>query len=228
MARIIAIGDIHGHSKALRNLLDAISPTAEDEFVFLGDLIDRGPDSKGVCDTVIELAGEHLVHTVMGNHEEFAISATLGRGMLKDWLKFGGAEALQSWGVFPLTATPDDVKKLVPPEHWRLFANMVDYHETDDHVFVHACYSPSRTMAEQTSTDLRWTKLTGEIAPLYNRDGTYRTVWCGHTPNPKVRDLGHVVCIDTGMGVFPNGYLTAVDVLTRKFWHADDSGTVSR
>ena len=67
--RRYVIGDIHGCGKALRSLVDEISPTKDDELIFLGDYVDRGPDSRGVIDQLIELRDHYRVILLRGNHE---------------------------------------------------------------------------------------------------------------------------------------------------------------
>jgi serine/threonine protein phosphatase 1 len=73
--RLIAIGDIHGHAEALRRLLDKIQPTSADTIVILGDCVNRGPDSRGVLDCLIELQQKcHLV-PVLGNHDDMMLES---------------------------------------------------------------------------------------------------------------------------------------------------------
>lgn len=76
--RIIAIGDIHGCAKALKTLVDAIQPTEQDTLVFLGDYIDRGPESRGVIEQVMALGNHCTVVPLLGNHEEMLLGALAG------------------------------------------------------------------------------------------------------------------------------------------------------
>ena len=109
--RIIAIGDIHGHSDALASLVRLINPQPDDTLVFLGDYIDRGPDSKGVLNQLIELADRCRLVPLKGNHEEMMLGAREGRSDFKFWMTFGGDFALESYG-------PDQSLRLVPRQHW--------------------------------------------------------------------------------------------------------------
>ena len=77
--RTIAIGDVHGCSAALAAVVRAIDPTTLDTLVFLGDYIDRGPDSRGVLEQVIALAGRSTVVPLLGNHEEMLLAALEGQ-----------------------------------------------------------------------------------------------------------------------------------------------------
>ena len=97
MSRLIAIGDIHGHLNKLRHLLDRIGPTPEDRLVFLGDYVDRGPDSHAVVEYLLALR-ERLPETVflMGNHEAFIVSMFRGNRDLEArerWTECYGGEA---------------------------------------------------------------------------------------------------------------------------------------
>src|SRR4051794_35066905 len=83
--RIIAIGDVHGCSAALAALVRAVDPTAHDTLVFLGDYIDRGPDSRGVLEQMIALAERCTLVSLLGNHEEMLLAALEGQSELRYW-----------------------------------------------------------------------------------------------------------------------------------------------
>ena len=93
MARTLAIGDIHGCLTALDTLLGFVQPTPSDQLIFLGDYVDRGPDSKGVLDRLIELQRTGRVVCLRGNHEIMMLGAREGRDDFRFWLAFGGMEA---------------------------------------------------------------------------------------------------------------------------------------
>lgn len=116
--RIIAIGDVHGCANALAALLGATQPTELDTLVFLGDFIDRGPDSRGVLEQVIALGERCPVVPLMGNHEEMLLAALEGQSELDFWLKFGGMEALASYGLRSRhEVSPPDLRALIPYKH---------------------------------------------------------------------------------------------------------------
>lgn len=209
MGRLIAIGDVHGCSGILHNLLKGIEPKPDDTFVFLGDLINRGPDAKGVVEEVIDLSTKCKVYTILGNHEEMLLGAHAGG---KDdhsyFCKFGGDETLRSYGILNV--------RDIPREHLLFFANCVDYVEIDDFIFVHAGCDPTKSnLADNRGELLRWTKLDEETVVPHV---TGKTVVCGHTVQKKVLDLGHLVAIDTGCGVWNGGRLTALDVRSGTIW----------
>src|SRR5262245_30136097 len=126
--RILAIGDIHGCSHALRALLDAVQPTPDDWIITLGDYVDRGPDSFGVIDQLLALHRTGRLIALLGNHEEMMLAARKSSDSLQCWLECGGKQALASYS--PL----GDGGKLVdvPDGHWDFLENVcVGWHETE-------------------------------------------------------------------------------------------------
>ena len=143
--RIIAIGDVHGCSAALAALVRAIDLTELDTLVFLGDYIDRGPDSRGVLEQVIALAERCTVVPLLGNHEEMLLAALEGQSELRYWLKFGGTEALASYGHRSgQELRPADLRALIPVEHLEFIKGCRDSFETVRRLsLVDFCYMPS-------------------------------------------------------------------------------------
>ncbi len=217
--RIIAVGDIHGHAAALAALIRLIQLQPGDTLVTLGDYVDRGPDSKGVLDQLIELENQcHLV-PLMGNHEEMMLGAKEGRDNFKFWMRFGGDAALDSYG-------PGRTMSLVPWGHWAFLKTLRHYHETNGHFFVHANYFPNRPLQEQDTQTLFWRPLENNDLPGRHYSG--KTAVLGHTPqmNGKILDVDHLVCIDTGCG--HGGLLTALDVASGGIWQVDETGAIRK
>src|SRR5947209_8507324 len=94
--RLIAIGDIHGCSRALDALIEAIRPAPLDEIVTLGDYVDRGPDTPGVLDRLIALGSRCRLVPLLGNHDQLMLEA-LGGGDPLDWYGSGGLATLESY-----------------------------------------------------------------------------------------------------------------------------------
>jgi serine/threonine protein phosphatase 1 len=215
--RTLAIGDVHGSATALDALLAAVAPTPADRLVFLGDYVDRGPDTRGVLDRLIRLRRElPLAVFLRGNHELMMTRARGDRSEARMWLSVGGAQALASYG--PGVTRFDDV----PAEHWRFLTEaLVDYFETDTHLFVHANLFAELPLAEQPELMLFWEFLTG---PIGHESG--KTVICGHTSQRSgaVLDLGDTICIDTF--AYGGGYLTCLDVDSLRYWQASRDGRV--
>lgn len=215
-SRTIAIGDIHGCSSALNVLMEAIRPTEQDTVVILGDFIDRGPDSRGVIETLIQLQDRCRLIVLLGNHEEMLLAARQSRSDFVYWTKFGGQEMLDSYGPF---STWDDI----PRSHWDLIRSCQSDFETEDFLFVHANYNPRVPLDRQSGTRLRWEHLDPtEAQPHYSG----KTVIVGHTPQKSglILDLGFVVCLDTGC--HEGGWLTALDVTTGHVWQTNQEGTL--
>lgn len=215
--RTLAVGDIHGSSAALDALMAVVAPTPNDLLVFLGDYVDRGPDSKGVLDRLLALQQTHRVVCLRGNHELMMARARHDRSELRMWLSVGGAEALSSYSG-PRWANWADA---VPPEHWRfLEEGLYDFFETETHLFVHANLNPGDPLDEQTEMMLFWEFLS---APVRHVSG--KVMVCGHSTQrsgvPKAWPT--TVCIDTG-AYHPGGWLTCLDVGSQKYWQANQRG----
>src|SRR5215207_6899427 len=98
MPRLLAVGDIHGCSRALDLLLADVNPHADDTVVTLGDYVDRGPDAKGVLDRLIDLHHTGRLIPLRGNHEQMLVAARTSRDERSFWLACGGEETLLSYG----------------------------------------------------------------------------------------------------------------------------------
>lgn len=211
--RTISISDIHGHSIALEALLESVDVQQRDTLVFLGDYIDRGPDSKGVIEQVIRLADRCHVVPLMGNHEEMLLSARADNRSFETWMSNGGDAALRSYG------TTDDLN-CIPQKHIDFFQGLLRGHETEDYFFFHANYAPNWRLEDHDSNTALWMSLNDIPGPHYSG----KIAVLGHTPQPegKILDLGHLICIDTGCGF--GGLLTALDLTSRKIWQVDELG----
>jgi serine/threonine protein phosphatase 1 len=218
IARSIAIGDIHGHMPALDALLAALDVRPDDVVIPLGDVVDRGPDSKGVVACLLALEERCTLRPVMGNHEEMLLAAYQGLSDRRFWLKFGGREALASYGP---SATVDDI----PWKHREFLSRFAPYVETETHIFVHAGYMPGLPMSRQPSEVLRWNEPDwAHLTPHVSG----KVVVAGHVRvPPEILDLGFFRDIDTGCG-FPGGCLTALDVTHDEVVQVDPTGRVRR
>jgi serine/threonine protein phosphatase 1 len=177
----------------------------------LGDYVNRGPDSRGVIEILIELQGRcHLV-PLLGNHEEMMLDSRHDVHAERRWRHDGGDATLASYG--------DDLSiKNVPEEHWAFLQACLPSNETEDFIFAHANYAWHSPMDKQSPTDLRWLSIE-ESEPKAHMSG--KTVILGHSPG-VVRDLGFCRCIDTGCGL--GGCLTAMNVHTKRCWHVSEQG----
>lgn len=214
--RLIAIGDIHGCSVALRALLDEIDPQRDDVLVTLGDYVDRGPDSRGVIDMLIELGERTQLVALMGNHEEMMLDVLSGDQPHHGWLKYGGVETLESYGF-------DGSLDFLPPAHQRFLDSLGDYFLADDFFFTHAAYDPGLPLEGQPIDLLRWHSLRNGI-PSPHPSGKIAIV--GHTANQdgEIMDIGHLLCLDTYC--YGGGWLTAMELPSKRYWQANLDGVI--
>jgi serine/threonine protein phosphatase 1 len=219
--RTIVIGDIHGSYLALKTLLQEINPTKDDTIITIGDVIDRGPDTKKVLDTLLDLRDKCNYIQIMGNHELMLLRAFGGKDDLKSWLNLGGRATLSSYGHTRLARSfsIDEVKQIIPWSHLAFIKDFKTYHETDEYVFVHAGYDWDAPLNMQTEKATFWGHITPERYPRPHISG--KTFWVGHTPQKGkgILDLGHLVCVDSV------SWLTAMDVDTRQVWQATRHAT---
>lgn len=209
--RTIVIGDIHGCSKALQGLLEAIEPTPEDLLIFLGDYVDRGPDSKGVINLLLEVRQRCQTVFLLGNHEIMFRGAV--RGLNPDlWLQIGGGPTVTSYGG-----------KLgnVSAEHVKFLEACLPYYESPDHIFVHANYVEDLPLDLQPEHSLFWEHLNDRV-PRAHFSGKH--VYLGHTPQPhgNIGFYGHFTCLDTGC--FAGYWLSAVDIASGQSWQVSKEG----
>ena len=217
-ARTLAIGDIHGCSRALDALLTAVGPNEEDVIITLGDYVDRGLDSLGVIDRLIKLSETHQLIALRGNHEEMMMDARRGAGEFAFWQACGGDSALISYD--PAEDSPTLTS--IPQAHWDFLDRRCrDFHETETHIFVHGGVDGSLPLEEQPPHILRW-----QVFPPPGPHVSGKTMICGHTPQqsgvPHV--LPHAVCIDTN--ACNGGWLTCLDVRSGRYWQANERGAV--
>jgi serine/threonine protein phosphatase 1 len=220
-SRTIAIGDVHGCSRALETLLTAIEPGPDDLIVALGDYVNRGPDARGVIERMIALEGQCNLVPLLGNHDQMLLDARAGRPQTFSlWIRLGGGPTLSSYGAAAGSVTGAEMAR-IPAWHAAFLERCRDYHETDSHIFVHAKYAPDLPMDRQPAWLLRWESL---------RDGTPgphvsgKPVIAGHSSQKtgEILDLRHLICIDTYC--HGGGWLTALDVHTRQVWQANEQG----
>jgi serine/threonine protein phosphatase 1 len=229
--RYLAIGDIHGYADVLDRLLELVRPRPEDEIITVGDYVDRGPDSKGVLDRLIELNKTGQLTALRGNHDFMMLQARQGGPAYFEWLLCGGRTTLDSYGINWNAPDWSDGNLLdwvepsiqdIPAAHWHFLEEVcVDWYEIDTHFFVHAQADPRLPFEDQPLYLLHWEALY-EIDPHVSG----KIMVCGHTKQKsgRPRNWGHAVCIDTW--VYGEGWLTCLDVKSGKYWQANKHGEV--
>jgi serine/threonine protein phosphatase 1 len=235
--RAYAIGDIHGRLDLLDQLIDAIDaddacrPPAQTHLVFLGDLIDRGPQSAEVIDRVIEIENARPnVSIIAGNHEEVFLLALEGdREALRFFSRIGGRETILSYGIAAETYDQIDydglaalLAKHVPAAHIDFLRSLKNTVTLGDYLFVHAGIRPGVALEDQKLSDLRWIRR--DFLDFDGHNGF--VVVHGHTPSAAVEHRHNRVGIDTG--AWETGRLTALGLQGTDRWQIDTAPPMRR
>jgi serine/threonine protein phosphatase 1 len=196
-----AIGDIHGRFAAFEVLLDRCRQYCggrDMRLVFVGDYVDRGPDSAAVVESLMDLQrrlGDRVI-CLRGNHEEVVLAAAdddlsrLGNEVDWDlWMANGGRETLASYGV--------DHARALPPDHLAWMASLPSCHDDGLRFFAHAGINPELPIDAQQDKDLLWIR-----EPFLSDGRDYgRLIVHGHTPVKEGPDLrANRLNLDTGAG----------------------------
>jgi len=213
--RILAIGDIHGCRGHLQGLLDQVAPTANDRLVFLGDYIDRGEDSPGVLDDLLELQRQHPKTVFLkGNHEQMLLEYLAGDLDL-GYLLNGGSATLQQY--------EQRGTQLLPPAHRDFIDKLQLSWQQDGWLFVHAGLKPGVAIADQSESDLLWIRQEYLSHPDPCEWGV--VVVHGHTPQQEVSQEPCRIGLDTG-AVYGRR-LSCCDVLSRQIWQYPTAGSAN-
>lgn len=227
--RVYAVGDVHGELELLEQMLERIEadiaarPERRNVLVFLGDLIDRGPDSAGVVER-LRTYRHPRVRTVFiaGNHEEVLLRILAGEDeLVPSWLRFGGLECMASYGLpADLPGMPDEqagaaIRAAVPAEHRAFIERFVDSFRAGSYLFVHAGIRPGVPLDQQAPEDLRWIRKPFLDCP----DGHGAMIVHGHTISAEVEETPGRIGIDTGAYRF--GTLTALALEGAERWFLD-------
>ena len=224
--RIYAVGDIHGRLDLVDRLLGMIDADdhrrgpARTELIFLGDLVDRGPDSRGVVERLMALRETRPVRFLRGNHEEVFLHTLAGDlRALRFLIRIGGRETLLSYGITAEEYRELDYDELmalvrikVPAEHVAFLDGFEDWIEIGDYLFVHAGIRPGVALAEQKSSDLCWIR----DDFLRHRESFGKMVVHGHSITEDIDERANRIGIDTG--AFASGRLTAIGLQDDDRW----------
>ncbi len=219
--RVYAIGDIHGRLDLLDELLakigtdDAARSPAKTTLVILGDLPDRGPDTRGVVERLMGLAAASSdIIFLMGNHEELMIRTWEGdRQVAGTFNRVGGKATLLSYGVrsdvydsWDLAELANQTVHYVPRDHIDFMRSFRDYYQSGDYLFVHAGIAPGIAIEDQDPIDLRWIRRSF----LESTSDHGAMIIHGHTITDRVDERPNRIGIDTG--AFGSGVLTAIGI----------------
>lgn len=222
-SRVYAVGDIHGRRDLLLRLHDSIladlerrerEAAARNVLVYVGDYVDRGPESAAVVDMLVDdpLPGFET-HFLKGNHEDFLLRFLADGSLGESWMFNGGIATLESYGVDvfaiagerdPLGVLRREFRKALPDSHADFYGKLELFHEEGDYLFVHAGVRPGVALGAQSETDLLWIR-----HEFLSSDTDFgKTIVHGHSiqwePDVRRNRIG----IDTG--AFHTGRLTCL------------------
>lgn len=229
---IYAIGDVHGRRDLLEKLIDQIDEDSTSlpegtkrTLVFLGDYIDRGLQSKDVIEFLLSERLQSFERVfLMGNHEEALLRFMNEVSFGKQWVRYGGAETLYSYGLQPPQNSRaamqsheameayqrawdkvwTEFRNRLPEAHLKFYQGLQHYYVAGDYLFVHAGLRPGASLQEQTVRDMLWIR--EEF--LEDADQFPQIVVHGHTPTDGVFRDNRRIGLDTG--AFISGKLSAV------------------
>ena len=221
---IFTVGDIHGCSKQLKSLLSKLLNNSEfnnqrDLLIFLGDYIDRGPNSREVIDQLINLNKQNIKAVfLMGNHEQIIIDFLFDKiNNLKQWLNLGADQTFKSYDIevaeFIKDGFEDDkIDKLrnvfldkLSKEHAYFLKNLKLTYNLGDYLFIHAGINPEKSLSEQNKMDFLWSR----SDKFFDKNFEFEKVIVhGHTPEKEVVNFPYRINIDTGC--FFSGKLSCV------------------
>lgn len=228
--RTLVFGDIHGGYKALKQVMQRASVTAEDHLIFLGDYVDGWSESDKVIDTLIELQVRHKKTTfIRGNHDDLVQQWLEGKEMSSKWLKHGGQSTIDCY----------EKRSLQEIEAHITFYKTFENYYVDDHrrMFCHAGFQNlNGPEYEWHNTAFFWDRTLWEMVcamredltkedPLYpKRLQLFSEIYIGHTPTTRINSTlpvqkANVWNIDTGAAFV--GPLTILDVATKEYWQSD-------
>ncbi len=229
LKRLIAVGDVHGAMSRLTSLMAKIEPSVEDRFIFLGDYIDRGAESRAVLEYLIAF-GQKYPATVFlrGNHEQMLLDALAESGVIPDGARLRDvsprfarnawvcdtAILLQNGGMATLASYGGGLES-IPAEHIAFIQQTELIHRQQGFLFAHGGFDPNQPIDDQKDPYLvLWQR---DHSPVHDRLQAMNLILVhGHTPGPL--SLNRIFSLDTGAGY--GRELTACDVLTKTVWQA--------
>lgn len=223
------LSDVHGHHDELMALYKKlpINPK-EDRLIMLGDMIDRGPDSRKVIEQCMKWKKRYPHWQFLyGNHCDLMLDALLYNGRIYGsfdlWYQQGGKETFLSY--IPKNLTPYEksiiqVKEAIPQDHLLWLASLPRYFEDENYIYVHAGLKPGKTAEETDPYDLIWIR-----DEFIDSDYDWgKKVIFGHTPSPTLEPwvMKNKIGIDTAVCYSANNKLTAIELPAEKFYFQEN------
>lgn len=196
MGRIIGITDIHGELEKLASVLQQISPTKDDTIIFMGDYIDRGPNSREVVDKIIDMQNYCSCVYLIGSHEYALLHSKSDDYFNYLFWNYGGDATAKNYGTY------ENIFKV----HGDFFAALKPYHIIEDYLFVHAGIRIGIPLEKQTLEDMVYIR-----SEFYSKEHSlpYKIIF-GHTEFAEPLVKKDKICIDTGCGKYEASPLTAI------------------
>jgi serine/threonine protein phosphatase 1 len=193
------VGDIHGCLDELVCLIDQLPLQQSDRLIFLGDYIDRGPNSKGVVSYLIKLQAQSNQELIFlkGNHEDMFLAYVGLPGQYGDMFLYNGGRAtLESYGISPVSVPSQDTLPRIPSDHIEFLNHLQPYYLEEPYLCVHAGVNPLKPLENQTQDELLWIR--NEF--IDNPHKLPYTVIFGHTPQKEILfHLPYKIGLDTGL-----------------------------
>ena len=229
MKNTYVIGDIHGALKALRQLIERLTPQKDDSFVFIGDYVDGWSESAQAIDFLISFSQKFDCTFIKGNHDAWCEEWLENVSTNSFWLSNGGAATIDSY---------KDISETRRAVHLSFFRNMKMYFiDSQNRLFIHAGFTSLQGINKEVHpTDFYWDRTLWEMAMcLDNRipkDSNlypkrlllYHEIFIGHTPTQRFGSSfpmqgANVWNVDTGAGF--DGQISALNIDTKEFWQSD-------
>lgn len=216
---IYVVPDIHGNIRALNNILDRILPLrtlkgSTDKIIFLGDYVDRGPNSDLVIDKIIELKKEYgdRIITIIGNHEILLLNGIAPSHYSDDyllWMENGGDKTVSSYlnrsnieFESPYEVDRSRIRSFIPDEHIHFIHECVFYYEYEDYIFVHGGIDPTLPMNLQNDDDMIWNRSLYQYLNSFSdkkdlTEGWSKCIVTGHNNRPNPLILKNFMMLDS-------------------------------
>jgi len=206
--RVYAVGDFHGRADLLQQVFARIDqdherhPGVQEIEVFIGDYVDRGPDSAAVINHLVERSTCRETVFLRGNHEALMLAFLQNPSALAEWEHVGGMATLMSYGLQGVLNADREQQielcaafnRVLPPSHRNFLQDLRTSYVCGDYFFVHAGVRPGLPLSQQEEQDLLWIR-----TDFLEHAGPFgKIVVHGHTPVTEPQIHGNRINIDTG------------------------------
>jgi serine/threonine protein phosphatase 1 len=218
--RKFVIGDIHGHSRALKNVLrKSVFNDENDLLISLGDVVDLGPETPAVIETLKKV--KHFIH-VKGNHDNWCLN----------WMKEGKVDNIWKIQGGQKTINAYEENKNLIPSHLSFLEKAVNYYlDNANRLFVHGGFDWEKSITNQSDNSklFLWDRALAQMSYYFELQGKkldpYSEIYLGHTPTRlfgQLKPIKHsnIWLMDTGCG--RGGKLTLMDIDSKEFWQSDE------